>query len=234
MKNINNDTALPYEDLLGRLRYVCDWIPAAETNGKSVLNVGCGYGWFEKYLVEHRQPTRVVGIEQSEEDLATARRALSGTPVEFDVADGVNLPLPDVSFDVCLSTEVLEHIPKQTEVAFFSEISRVLKPGGRFYMTTPSGHARSRFTDPAYYLVGHRHYSVAQIEGYAARSGFELISHDVIGGYASLAGIWDMYISKWIFRREPMLRDWLQDRIEQEYQRRDGFLGLFCVLQKLG
>jgi len=43
-----------------------------------------------------------------------------------------------------------------------------------------------------------------------------------------------MYISKWIFRREPMLRDRLQDKIEQEYQRRDGFLGLFCVLQKSG
>lgn len=44
--------------------------------------------------------------------------------------------LPDAAFDV-VSVEVLEHVAE--DELFVSEISRVLKPGGKFIMTTPNG-----------------------------------------------------------------------------------------------
>ena len=46
------------------------------------------------------------------------------------------LPFEDNYFDSVLMTEVLEHVASPESV--FQEISRVLKPGGTLYLTTPS------------------------------------------------------------------------------------------------
>ncbi len=45
--------------------------------------------------------------------------------------------LPSESFDLVVSVEVLEHV--EMDAKFVSEVSRVLRPGGRFIMTTPNG-----------------------------------------------------------------------------------------------
>ncbi len=45
--------------------------------------------------------------------------------------------LPDQSFDYVVSVEVIEHV--EADDRFVSEISRVLKPGGIFLLTTPNG-----------------------------------------------------------------------------------------------
>jgi SAM-dependent methyltransferase len=45
--------------------------------------------------------------------------------------------LPDKTFDLVVSVEVLEHVEK--DELFVSEVFRVLKPGGIFLMTTPNG-----------------------------------------------------------------------------------------------
>lgn len=45
--------------------------------------------------------------------------------------------LPDESFDYVVSVEVIEHV--EADDRFVSEISRVLKPGGIFLLTTPNG-----------------------------------------------------------------------------------------------
>jgi len=49
--------------------------------------------------------------------------------------DVQNLTFPDQSFDVCTSLDVLEHVPDDDKA--FSEIFRVLKPGGHFVFTVP-------------------------------------------------------------------------------------------------
>lgn len=53
------------------------------------------------------------------------------------IGDMTNSGLPGESFDLVVSVEVLEHV--EDDNTFVSEISRVLKPGGRFIMTTPNG-----------------------------------------------------------------------------------------------
>lgn len=45
------------------------------------------------------------------------------------------LTYPDHAFDICTSTEVFEHVPD--DMAGFSEICRVLKPGGILVFTVP-------------------------------------------------------------------------------------------------
>lgn len=46
-----------------------------------------------------------------------------------------NLPFEDATYDCVLCTEVLEHLPDP--LAAMREISRVLKPGGHAFVTTP-------------------------------------------------------------------------------------------------
>lgn len=53
------------------------------------------------------------------------------------VSDILAIPAPDDSFDVILCTEVLEHVPEPIKV--LREISRLLRPGGRAFITAPLG-----------------------------------------------------------------------------------------------
>jgi SAM-dependent methyltransferase len=66
-------------------------------------------------------------------ELKTRRSNLS----EVILGDMTNSDLSDASFDVVVSVEVLEHVEEDDR--FVSEVSRVLKPGGTFLMTTPNG-----------------------------------------------------------------------------------------------
>ena len=50
--------------------------------------------------------------------------------------DARRLPFPEASFDVVITSEVLEHI--QDDVSAIAEMVRVLRPGGRFAATVPS------------------------------------------------------------------------------------------------
>jgi ubiquinone/menaquinone biosynthesis C-methylase UbiE len=51
-------------------------------------------------------------------------------------ADAVKLPVATHSFDVVVSSWVLEHLPEPGRV--FDEIARVLRPGGHFFFLTPN------------------------------------------------------------------------------------------------
>ncbi len=58
----------------------------------------------------------------------------AGPGVDF-VADVSALPFEDASYDIILSTQVLEHVREPQRVV--SEMARVLKPGGHLFLTTP-------------------------------------------------------------------------------------------------
>ena len=53
------------------------------------------------------------------------------------VSDVRSIPVSDDSFDVILCTEVLEHVPEP--ILALKEMARILKPGGRLFLTAPLG-----------------------------------------------------------------------------------------------
>ena len=55
-------------------------------------------------------------------------------PIDY-VCDLLEIPLPDASLDAILCTEVLEHVTDA--VAVLREFSRLLKPGGKLFLTAP-------------------------------------------------------------------------------------------------
>ena len=134
MKNILLEK--PSTDLHGRLKFSVAFVDDQAVKGKKILDIGCGYGWCELNFL-NRGAKAIVASEVTEGDLETIKSNIKNSRVKFQVADATKLPFANSSFDTVVCWEVLEHIPPKTEETMFREVSRVLKPGGRFYLSTP-------------------------------------------------------------------------------------------------
>lgn len=101
--------------------------------GESVLDIGSGPGLLSVEMaatVGLRGRVAGTDISQSMLDMAAARAIpADAAPVTFHRAGAEALPFPDVSFDVAVSTQVLEYV-EDIPVAL-AEMLRVLRPGGR-------------------------------------------------------------------------------------------------------
>jgi 2-polyprenyl-3-methyl-5-hydroxy-6-metoxy-1,4-benzoquinol methylase len=98
--------------------------------GMAVLDAGCGHG---NYVIDEnrREISWAVGVDTSEEAV-TNNICLD----EIKICDLAKLPFENNTFDVVISLWVLEHL--KLPEAVFSEIYRVLKPGGIFMFATPN------------------------------------------------------------------------------------------------
>ena len=87
-----------------------DAIFPADLRGKTVLDVGCKYGFF-CFEAARRGAARVVGIDVDPDSVRKARLLASclGSPVEFELCDVEREPLAG-EFDVVLCLNVLHHL----------------------------------------------------------------------------------------------------------------------------
>ena len=231
MKNILDE--VPGHNLSGRLLASVEFVDDSDLKNKVALDIGCGYGWCELNFLS-RGVTKVVGVERSEKDLETIQKNISNDRLELKVSSATNLPFEANSFDTIVSWEVIEHIPQGTEKMMFSEVAKVLRPGGAFYLSTPH---RSFFTnalDPAWWLAGHRHYSLKQLDKFAKDTSLLRIEAVKIkGGWWSLFFILNFYISKWVFRRRPIFETFFSEKENLEYMVDNGFANIFIKFRKM-
>ena len=101
--------------------------------GEDVLDLGCGAGLDSLVAAQMVGPGgSVTGIDMTPEMLAKARAAAAELGLEnvrYVEADAEQLPFADETFDVVTSNGVIDLIPDKDAV--FSELHRVLRPGGR-------------------------------------------------------------------------------------------------------
>jgi arsenite methyltransferase len=101
--------------------------------GERVLDLGSGAGTDSLVAAQMvGEQGHVTGIDMTPQMLAKARAAaaeMGATNVEFVESEAERLPFPDASFDVVVSNGVIDLIPDKDAV--FSELFRVLAPGGR-------------------------------------------------------------------------------------------------------
>jgi SAM-dependent methyltransferase len=108
----------------------------ADMTGKDAIELGCGTAYVSSWLA--RRGAKVVGIDNSENQLATARRLQKQHGIAFPLHHGnaEAVPYPDGSFDfaiseygACLWADPYKWIP---------EASRLLRPGGELVFLTNS------------------------------------------------------------------------------------------------
>lgn len=102
--------------------------------GKRVLEVGCGDGYGAAYLAE--AAADVVGLDYEKDIILQAKNKYSGKNLSFTDGDAARLQFEDESFDAACSFQVIEHIPEDQLLQYLSEIKRVLKNNGTFYLST--------------------------------------------------------------------------------------------------
>jgi SAM-dependent methyltransferase len=99
-----------------------------EIEGRDAIELGCGTGYVSAWLA--RRGARPVGIDNSEQQLATARAFQGEFGIEFPLlhGDAERVPYPDASFDIAIS-EYGASIWCDP-YAWIPEAARLLRPGG--------------------------------------------------------------------------------------------------------
>jgi ubiquinone/menaquinone biosynthesis C-methylase UbiE len=105
-------------------------IGATPLAGKRVVEVSCGRGGGGAHVAATYLPASYLGIDISENNLALAARKYQAENLRFQQGNAEALPLDAASADVVLNVEA-SHL-YDNPVQFFSEVRRVLVPGGRF------------------------------------------------------------------------------------------------------
>lgn len=149
-----------------------------------VLDSGCGSMPYKDLVLSNKEVTDYIGLD--------IESGLSYGNVKADFFwDGLKMPFEDGSFDVVISTEVLEHVPDPAH--YLAEVKRVLKPGGVFFFTVPF--LMSLHEVPHDYY----RYTPFALELIFKKAGFESIKIKPMGGYnaalGQMIGLWvNMYL----------------------------------------
>lgn len=102
--------------------------------GRRLFELGCGAGAQLKVLAE-------LGWEVSGVELGVSASRFARERLGLDVRQGSleSVKPPSAAFDVVVASHVLEHLPDPAAAA--AEIARILRPGGRLYVSVPNGGA---------------------------------------------------------------------------------------------
>ncbi len=110
-----------------------------DIHGSRVIDLGCGTGRHVVLLA--KRGFTVFGMDDSVEALNLAAEWLKpeGLPGHLIRASmHASLPFPDASVDAVLAVQTIHHGRLATILETLREIRRVLRPGGRFFLTVPA------------------------------------------------------------------------------------------------
>ncbi len=115
------------------------WPEGNPPPGSTLLEVGCGPGRYARRLAARFPGLRTVGIDRSWRllEIAAARAAADALPnCRFEQGDALALDWPDASVDAVVASRLFMVVDGARALA---EMHRVLRPGGRCYVSEPIG-----------------------------------------------------------------------------------------------
>lgn len=100
-----------------------------DLRGKTVLDLGCGFGWHCRYAREHNARS-VVGVDISERMLARARESTHDAAIEYRQMAIEDIDFPSGTFDVVISSLAFHYVARFDLVC--QNVYRCLGPEGNF------------------------------------------------------------------------------------------------------
>lgn len=97
--------------------------------GKSVLDLGCGYGWHCKYAADHGA-AEVLGLDASERMIGEALARNAHPRIRYEVQALDSYAYPAERFHLVISNLVLHYVEDLEQV--YRSVHRTLRPGGVF------------------------------------------------------------------------------------------------------
>jgi 2-polyprenyl-3-methyl-5-hydroxy-6-metoxy-1,4-benzoquinol methylase len=164
----------PY-DVRRRLEIVFDELLTENLENQSVLDAGAGTGYFSERAKQRK--AHVISVDLG---VSLLRRVGARAGTTLAAGDITSLPFLANTFDVVISSEVIEHTgdPRRAVV----ELGRVLKPGGILVLTCPNQawqwvvHLASR-TGLRPFQGIEQFPSYDQLESFTSDAGLRLIAH---------------------------------------------------------
>lgn len=132
--------------------------------GSSVLDAGAGECAYKKYFTH---------CDYKAVDLAVGNENWAYEHLDY-VSALDKLPIPDATFDAVLCTQTLEHLEYPRECV--AELSRVLKPGGKLYLTAPMSHPEHQMPYDFF------RYTSFGLKSVVSKAGFQTIELLPFGG----------------------------------------------------
>jgi len=225
------DSKYDYE-LHGRILFTSRFILDKDIKNKIILDIGCGNGWFESNVLK-RGAKKIIGIDNDENNLKIASDYLKSNKFIGKKSNALKLPLKECSADTITVWEVIEHLPRNSEEVFLKEAKRVLKENGVMYLSVPLNSFLSCILDPAWFLIGHRHYSLLFLKKLLKNTGLKINKVEVKGGIFELFYTIMLYLFKHLIRKNIPFRNWLNVKRDREFQDgKKGFANIFLKLEK--
>lgn len=111
--------------------------------GAKILDIGCGTGHLTKWIQD--KGYNVYGLEPSNEMYNYAKMNFPDMNIEKGISS--KLPYKDEFFDFVIAFEVLRYLDREENIKTYSEIFRVLKKEGQFFITQVN-----RYSTDFYYI----------------------------------------------------------------------------------
>lgn len=181
--------------------------------GKTLLNIGSWTGPFEILAISHA--SKITAVDIDEGPLKVLKKNIP--QVKCVKASVEKLPFKNNAFEVVTFWAVIEHIPSGYELAALREINRVLKKGGYLFLTTMSHNILSNLFDPAYWLVGHRHYKKEALGNMLKDAGFYVEKISETGSFITALHAWGFYFFKHIFHMGMPEVDFIEKAFEDDF-----------------
>lgn len=103
--------------------------------GYKVLDLGCGTATLTILLKKAYPDAEIIGLDGDPEVLEIARSKIKEEKLDIHLDEGMSfeLPYPDNSFDIVISSLMFHHLTHENKIRTFKEILRILKDDGKLY-----------------------------------------------------------------------------------------------------
>ena len=170
--------------------------------GKSVLDMGCGDGFFTLKVYDQGKPRRMAGVDAASQAIQAANSHKADRPIEFFVGDAHHLPWADQTFDVVMIQSVLHHDDAPDDL-----IREAFRLAPKILIHEPNGNNIGlkiiEKISPYHRKHGEKSYNSFQFNRWIKHAGGKRV-------FVKFAGFVPMFCPDWVARFTKRIEPWVE------------------------